>query len=209
MVTNNLGTFWQDRARDGADQAEVLEFVGRAEAAFRESLALREQSDGPESVRVATVCNNLAMLLAMYGRPAEALPMAERAVAIRERVSGPDHPDTIKALNTLGGCMHRTKGARAAVPILAEAKDRARRRVGMDPKIACITELSWCAMLGHADLHEEALAAAATLWPRVVQLWGEHSERARGLARSTARVAEELGRPDDAATWAARARPAR
>ncbi|MEQ1633045.1 MAG: serine/threonine-protein kinase, partial [Planctomycetota bacterium] len=87
-IVNNLGTFLQDRATQVKDAATRTEIHKRAEAMFRESLSLREQSDGPESVRVATVCNNLGMLLASMRRAEEAVPIVERAVAIREKVSG-------------------------------------------------------------------------------------------------------------------------
>jgi tetratricopeptide (TPR) repeat protein len=43
------------------------------------------------------------------GRYREAIPMAERALAIREKALGPDHPDVALSLNNLAE-LHRTIG---------------------------------------------------------------------------------------------------
>jgi tetratricopeptide (TPR) repeat protein len=45
--------------------------------------------------------NNLAGLYHARGRYADAEPFYQRALAIRERVLGPDHPDVALSLNNL------------------------------------------------------------------------------------------------------------
>jgi hypothetical protein len=50
--------------------------------------------------------HNLAVLVVAQGDPAAARSLFERALAIRERVLGPDHPDTVatrRALAELDG----------------------------------------------------------------------------------------------------------
>jgi len=42
---------------------------------------------------MATSLNNLAVLYHAQGRYADAEPLYQRALALRERVLGPDHPD--------------------------------------------------------------------------------------------------------------------
>ncbi|MEO6576156.1 MAG: tetratricopeptide repeat protein, partial [Polyangiaceae bacterium] len=44
----------------------------------------------------------LAMILAAHGQAAEALPHAERALALAEKLLPPDHPDKVNALDTIG-----------------------------------------------------------------------------------------------------------
>jgi hypothetical protein len=41
-----------------------------------------------------------------HGRYAEAIPVAEKLLAIRERVFGPDHPDVALTLNDLANINH-------------------------------------------------------------------------------------------------------
>ena len=81
-VYNNVGMFWQERARVATDPAQVASFSERAETMLRESLAMREEVDGPDSTRVSVVRNNLGMLLLQQKRPADALVEFEAAVAI-------------------------------------------------------------------------------------------------------------------------------
>ena len=47
--------------------------------------------------------NNLAGLYYTQGRYAEAEPLYKRALAIREKTLGPDHPDVANSLNNLAG----------------------------------------------------------------------------------------------------------
>ena len=51
----------------------------------------------------ATILNDLASLYAAQGRHAEAEPLFRRALAIREKVLGPDHPYVATTLGNLGG----------------------------------------------------------------------------------------------------------
>jgi hypothetical protein len=49
---------------------------------------------GPEHPNTATSLNSLAALLKAQGDRASARPLFERALAIREKVLGTNHPDT-------------------------------------------------------------------------------------------------------------------
>ena len=52
-----------------------------------------------------TASNELGFHLDAVGQYAEAHPYYERALAIRERVLGPEHPDTAGSLNNLGALL--------------------------------------------------------------------------------------------------------
>jgi hypothetical protein len=56
---------------------------------------------GPDHYDTARSLHDLAYLLRDQGDPAAAGPLFERALAIRERVLGPDHPDTIATRRAL------------------------------------------------------------------------------------------------------------
>jgi len=49
---------------------------------------------------VATSLNNLAELYYIQGQYAKAEPLHKRALAIREKALGPNHPDVATSLNT-------------------------------------------------------------------------------------------------------------
>jgi Tetratricopeptide repeat len=65
--------------------------------------------------REATSLNNLAHLLHDQGDYAGARPLSERALAIREKALGPEHPYTATSLNSLAqaeliaGPKHRSR----------------------------------------------------------------------------------------------------
>ena len=95
---------------------------------YQQALAIREQVLGPHHLEVAASLDNLAQLyqemkqqklrelqqsgvplpeqmFALLQQPVEedqAIPLYERALAIRERALGPDHPDVATTLDSLG-----------------------------------------------------------------------------------------------------------
>ncbi len=50
---------------------------------------------------MATSLNNLAELYRVQGRYAEAEPLYQRSLAIREKTPGPEHSDVAQSLNNL------------------------------------------------------------------------------------------------------------
>ena len=53
--------------------------------------------------------NNLAGLYDTQGQYAQAEPLYQRSLAIREKALGPDHPDVAQSLNNLAG-LYDTQG---------------------------------------------------------------------------------------------------
>jgi CHAT domain-containing protein len=90
--------------------AQILEkladFEG-SEAASREAIRLAESQDsGPLQRHELTALTQLGMLLNARGRPSEALPVAQRAVAAGEKTLGPDAPRLIRAQQSLADIHH-------------------------------------------------------------------------------------------------------
>jgi tetratricopeptide (TPR) repeat protein len=52
-------------------------------------------------LKVAATLNNLAVLYGKRGKYKDAEPLCKRALEIREKVLGKDHPDVAKQLNNL------------------------------------------------------------------------------------------------------------
>lgn len=61
-----------------------------------------------------------------------ALPLQERAIALRRQALGDDHPDTLTSINNMGGLLHARGEIAAAEPYLREALERRRRVLGDD-----------------------------------------------------------------------------
>lgn len=88
---NNLGLLHQD----AGDYEQAL-------AAFTESLAILDRSEGPDSPLPAIPLDNLGQALRQVGRAEEALPRHRRAEELVKRTWGPEHPQYGTALNSLG-----------------------------------------------------------------------------------------------------------
>jgi tetratricopeptide (TPR) repeat protein len=87
----------------------------KAIAAFQAAIAHRETSQqgsemSPSDLALlATSLNNLAGLYKSQGRYAEAEPLLERSLSIREQQLGPEHPDVATSLNNLA-LLYKSQG---------------------------------------------------------------------------------------------------
>ncbi|MGH9656926.1 MAG: tetratricopeptide repeat protein, partial [Bryobacteraceae bacterium] len=80
----------------------------------------------------ATSLNSLASLLKSKGDYAGAEPLYRRALAIRQKALGPDHPDTATSLNNLAELL-RSKGEYAgAEPLFRRALAITEKALGPD-----------------------------------------------------------------------------
>ena len=75
---------------------------------MRRALEIDEHSYGPDHPSVARGLNNLALLLQVTNRLAEAEPLMRRALDIDEHSYGPDHPSVAFRLNNLAVLLQDT-----------------------------------------------------------------------------------------------------
>jgi tetratricopeptide (TPR) repeat protein len=68
----------------------------KAEAEYRQTLAIIEKTARLDDPRLAATLANLALLLAKNGRYAEAEPLSRRALTLREKIFGPHHPEVAR-----------------------------------------------------------------------------------------------------------------
>ena len=76
---------------------------------------------GAEHPDTLTSVNNLAALYRATGRYAEAEPLYERVLLVRERVLGAEHPNTLTSVNNLAGLYYSTGRYAEAEPLLERA----------------------------------------------------------------------------------------
>jgi tetratricopeptide (TPR) repeat protein len=103
LARAEAGAAGEDEAAALNDLALIHKQLGnlvQAENAFQQALAAGEAGDHAHCV--AATLNNLGMLYLERNEPGRAGDLLGRALALRERVFGPDHPETANSLNNLG-----------------------------------------------------------------------------------------------------------
>jgi tetratricopeptide (TPR) repeat protein len=126
---------------------ESLHQLGRnveAEATFKESLAIREET-GPDSLGVAVDLNYLALALGAQGRAQESEALQRRALAIYEaHGDDADKGDVAKSLNNLAGLLEEKGWMDEAENLRTRAVLLAENGLGVDnPKtLICVTNLA-------------------------------------------------------------------
>ncbi len=88
---------------------------------MRRTLAILEQSYGAEHPNVARGLNNLAMLLRVTSRLAQAEPLVRRSLAIDEQSYGAEHPNVATDLNNLATLLYATNRLAEAEPLMRRA----------------------------------------------------------------------------------------
>src|SRR5262249_30257526 len=73
---------------------------------------------------------NLAGCLAAMGQAGRALPLYERALALKRRAIGEEHPDTAQAYDNVAGCLAAMGQASRALPLFEQALTVQRRALG-------------------------------------------------------------------------------
>ena len=100
-----------------------------AEAAKQIRAAVEEAREfGPADRRLAASLNNLAAIFDAQGKYAEAEPLHQRALAIREKALGSEHPDVAQSLNNLAEVYGAQARYAEAEPLHKRALASGRRR---------------------------------------------------------------------------------
>ncbi len=95
--------------------------VNGADTAYREALAIREATLGPDHFETLRTLNNLSVVSMARGNYAAAESLAISAANGWKRVVGPAHPATAFALTNLGGIYMRMKQPARALGLFNEA----------------------------------------------------------------------------------------
>lgn len=119
---------------------------GEAEGESRRLLRQVEAADGRESLRAAEALDLLVQSLWRGGKSnePEARLLGERALALKEKALGPDHPDLAATLNNLAGVLSEAGDYAAARPLYERALSIQERVLGPDHPDVAVT-LFWLA----------------------------------------------------------------
>ena len=110
---------------------------------------------------VATSLNDLATLYQAQGKYAEAEPLHKRALAIREKALGLEHPNLATSLNNLGGVYVAQGNYAEAEALLKSALAIAENALAPEhPDVALILE-NYAVLLRETDREAEAVEMEA------------------------------------------------
>lgn len=150
--------------------------------------------------------NNLGVLLQAMGDLSGARPYYERALAIQEKVLGPEHPDTARSLNNLANLLQAMGDLRGARPYAERALAIREKVLGPEhPDTAMsLNNLGYLLsamgdLRGARPYYERALA----IWEKVLGL--EHPNTAMSL-NNLGVLLQAMGDTDGALTLYRRAR---
>jgi tetratricopeptide (TPR) repeat protein len=149
----------------------ALSMYGRAEAAHRRALTLREQNRGRKSEDASTSMDVLGVVLLEQTKLGEAEPLLREALAARKELLGPEHPAVAGSLSNLG-VLRQAQGRLAeAEALYLEALEMRRKLLGTNhleyaESLMCLASVLW---RQHKDLPRaeamnlEAVAIRKTL----------------------------------------------
>src|SRR2546428_1918303 len=81
------------------------------------SIALAQGSRADDELAEAQRLNQEAAAIRSSGKFSEVVPLVQRALAIQEKIQGPEHPDVAASLDTLAG-LYRDQGEYAGAELL-------------------------------------------------------------------------------------------
>ncbi len=201
----------QERLQSLLDEGRYAE----AETEARQLLAQVEASQGKGSLAAGHVLDLLVEALWRGGKAAEpgSRALAERAVALKERVFGPDDPQVAQSLNNLAVLLHNAGAYREAQPHYERALEILEQAEPASPPdiAATLNNLgilmgdlgdheTWKSLLERAlPLQEETLgadsqefAASLTNLATALRYWGDYSTATRYYERALAILEETL-----------------
>jgi tetratricopeptide (TPR) repeat protein len=192
---------------DDVSVSELLERAGyyfhgrgaysQAAPLFRDVLAMREKSLGPEHRDTATSLTNLANLLQAQGDYTAARPLYECALAIREKVLGPEHPYTATSLTNLAALL-QGQGDTAARPLYERALTTHEHVLGPEHPVTASSFNNLACLLrdtGHAAEAEPLFRRAIVIDEKA--LASEHPQVAGHLS-NLAVLLRNIGRGSEA-----------
>ncbi len=156
---------------------DLLKENDNAEPIYRQSLAIRAETTGPDHPAFASTASNLAVVLHRQKKYPEAESLHRRALLIRRLALGEEHPDTLFSIAELAMTLTRQQKQDQAEPLFTELTQQRRKLNGPRSAeyAAALHNLGWNYHEANAD------ARAAPLLREVVELrkelFGEKDER--------------------------------
>lgn len=198
-----------DDSLDAANAIDKLAFLylelaeyQKAEAQFREVLAIREKCGRPER-EVALAHQRLGYMRIYEGRYEDAVTSLQRALQLHRTGLSDDDPDVAATRLLLGRALLRADRHAAARPHLQAAVDVRIKVFGADsiPVAMASNALGWC-MLRSGD-HTGADRLMRATYPAIERAVGRQHMEARAARERMAELCERTNKAAEAEQWRA------
>lgn len=177
-----------------------------AEAILRPLLARAERIHGHDHYATLSVVNNLGAALRQQGHTAEAAPYYERGYDAQLRLRGPEHPQTVIALNNYALLRIDQDRAAEIVDELPQNLQRAQRAFPNNSRMDAEFRQTMARALAGVGRHAEALREFEQSWQDMAASVGAESADACEIVADVVKLSENARRPDWLAGWADRPR---
>ncbi|HEY0735251.1 MAG TPA: FxSxx-COOH system tetratricopeptide repeat protein [Herpetosiphonaceae bacterium] len=154
---------------------------------------LIEAALGRADARTAALCDALGVHLWLLGGYDEAQGYLEQAVAIRQRVLGLEHPDTVRSFNRLGGVLWAQGHYAEAQGYLEQALAIRQRVLGEDHPDTALSLTSLGVVLAEQGRYAEAQRAHAQALAIKARVLGEDHPRTATSLNNLGDVYESQG----------------
>ena len=152
----------------------------------------------PRASRTADSLDNLGILLQTLGDPAGARPLHERALAIREKALGPEHPGTATSLNNLAKSLLLKGDLTGARPLYERALAIGGKTLAPEHPNTNRARSNLSRLLLMSGQPTEAFAASETALIAHDKVLGRDHRWTKDSARVTADALDALGRTEEA-----------
>ncbi len=176
-----------------------------AERVFSEIVKRRTESGGDADEDLLAALTSLAHVLQRNGKPQEALPYGERAVAGYSELLGREHPYTLTARSNLGILRMKLAALPEATEEFREILAIRRRTLPADHSDIGVSQGLLGNALRMAEQFDEAEATLLASYEQLSRAVGVDHHYTKNSASWLARLYGDMGRADEAERWRVRA----
>ncbi len=163
----------------------------------RATRAIDEQFARQPLMRAALL-HTLAETMRSLGLLERALAPQSEALAIRRRILGDEHPDTLASVSNMGLLLEELDRIDEAAPYFQEALDGRRRVLGPDHAETAAALSNLGSLLQHAGRYEEALACCREAVEANRRALGDEHSQTLTAINNLGYVLQSMGRYDEA-----------
>ena len=178
--------------------------LGRTDEAIenlRESKATSTAALGPSHPDVVGVTNELGRILVGASRIEEAADLYDSALAALREDGAPDSVGAALLMHQLAVCRFRLGDEEATVPLLHEAVEIRRQRLGATRPETQVSLQFLIGMLTKLERYEEAEPLALDLHEVCLEAFGPRGTDTRRAKRLLVDLYRAMGRDEEAAKW--------
>jgi tetratricopeptide (TPR) repeat protein len=140
--------------------------------------------------------DSLAAAYQAAGRAAEAIPLLEQSLAGRERLLGPDHPDTMRSRNNLARAYREAGRITDAIPLVQQTLAARERLLGPDHASTLASRNNLASAYWAAGRLAEAIPLFESTLAACKRLLGPDDPRTVATRGNLALVRKEAGRAE-------------